>query len=40
MGKGERDHYWVLAGPQAVGHQTQIKVRCIKCRQKGLAHLI
>jgi len=34
------DHYWVLAGPQAVGHLTKIEVRCLKCRERALANLI
>ncbi len=40
MVREECDHYWVLAGPQAVGHLARIKVRCIKCGDKGVAHLI
>jgi hypothetical protein len=34
------DHYWVPEKDQAIGHLTEIRVRCIKCPEKRIAHLV
>lgn len=40
MNEEDCDHHWALAEPQAVGHLTKIKVRCIRCGDRALANLI